>query len=37
MLGTNSDEGKEILSASKYNISFADNLNEISKILLTKR
>ena len=37
MLGTNSDKGKEILSASKYNISFADNLNEISKILLTKR
>ena len=37
MLGTNSDEGKEILSASKYKISFADNLNEISKILLTKR
>jgi len=37
MLGTNSDEGKEILSASKYNISFADNLNEISQILLTKR
>ncbi len=37
MLGTNSDKGKEILSASKYNISFADNLNEISKILITKR
>ena len=37
MLGTNSDEGKKILSKSRYNISFADNLNEISKILLTKR
>ena len=37
MLGTNSDEGKKILSASKYNISFADDLNEISKILLTER
>ena len=37
MLGTNSDEGKKILSKSRYNISFAENLNEISEILITKR
>ena len=33
MQGTNSEEGKRILSNTKYNISFAENLDQISQIL----
>ena len=33
MQGTNSEEGKEILSETKFNISFAENLDQISQIL----
>ena len=33
MQGTNSEEGKRILSETKFNISFAENLDQISQIL----
>jgi succinyl-CoA synthetase beta subunit len=36
MQGTNSEEGKDILNATNYNISFAENLDQISKILMDK-
>lgn len=36
MQGTNSEEGKDILNSTDYNISFAENLDQISKILMDK-